>query len=143
MAPTGMFAVLPRIVTFGETKSDFRQYFVFATGAWASRCTIRRPCWLLTVTCYYSMLTLPNLRCRRGMGEPMHNLESVLAAVETLGEPSGLHFSKSKIIVSTVGLVPEIIEFRKRSKAKLAVSLHATTDEVRLLSVSTAVSFCA
>lgn len=36
-----------------------------------------------------------------------------------------------QITVSTVGLVPEIREFVMRSKARLAVSLHATTDEVR------------
>lgn len=37
----------------------------------------------------------------------------------------------SQITVSTVGLVPEIREFVRTSKARLAVSLHATTDEVR------------
>lgn len=37
----------------------------------------------------------------------------------------------TQITVSTVGLVPEIREFVKNSKARLAVSLHATTDEVR------------
>lgn len=40
-----------------------------------------------------------------------------------------------QITVSTVGLVPELREFVQRSKARLAVSLHATTDDLRDLIV--------
>lgn len=65
----------------------------------------------------------------QGMGEPFHNYEAVLAAIEILA--TGLSLSRNKIIVSTVGLVPEIRDFCARRVAKLAVSLHATTDEVR------------
>lgn len=36
----------------------------------------------------------------------------------------------AQVTVSTVGLVPEMQEFMARSRAQLAVSLHATTDEV-------------
>ncbi|KAI7844767.1 hypothetical protein COHA_001649 [Chlorella ohadii] len=43
----------------------------------------------------------------------------------------GLHVSYNKITVSTVGLVPEMRQFAAESRAVMAVSLHATTDEVR------------
>lgn len=67
------------------------------------------------------------------MGEPLHNLNAVVSAIEILTCPLGLHMSHNKITVSTVGLVPEIREFMKTkgSRVQLALSLHATTDEVR------------
>ena len=43
---------------------------------------------------------------------------------------------RNKVIVSTVGLVPEIRAFRESGIAKLAVSLHATTDEIRCVGVA-------
>ncbi|GFR46078.1 hypothetical protein Agub_g7545 [Astrephomene gubernaculifera] len=64
-----------------------------------------------------------------GMGEPLHNYEAVMPAIEILA--TGLELSRNKIIVSTVGLVPEMRRFLAARVAKLAVSLHATTDEVR------------
>lgn len=64
-----------------------------------------------------------------GMGEPLHNFDAVMAAIEVLAV--GLELSRNKIIVSSVGLVPEIRRFIASKAAKLAVSLHATTDEVR------------
>ncbi|GLI63461.1 hypothetical protein VaNZ11_006434 [Volvox africanus] len=64
-----------------------------------------------------------------GMGEPLHNYDSVMAAIEILA--TGLELSRNKIIVSTVGLLPEMRKFIAAGTAKLAVSLHATTDEVR------------
>jgi len=66
-----------------------------------------------------------------GMGEPLHNLDAVLAATSIFCHPMGLHMSHNKISVSTVGLVPEMERFCRESSAQLAVSLHATTDEVR------------
>lgn len=66
-----------------------------------------------------------------GMGEPLHNAGSVAVAVEVLTHPQGLGFPASRVCVSTVGLVPEMRAFAARSRAALAVSLHATTDEVR------------
>ncbi|GBF92101.1 dual-specificity RNA methyltransferase [Raphidocelis subcapitata] len=67
-----------------------------------------------------------------GMGEPLHNLEAVLASAEGMAHPLGLHVSHNKITVSTVGLVDRLGEFVARcSTAQLAVSLHATTDEIR------------
>ncbi|CAM9533408.1 unnamed protein product, partial [Heterosigma akashiwo] len=66
-----------------------------------------------------------------GMGEPFDNYRAVMGAVAILSEPShgGLQFDARKITVSTVGLVDRIRQFRQESKAQLAVSLHAPTDE--------------
>lgn len=65
-----------------------------------------------------------------GTGEPLHNLDAVLTALQVFTDPLGLHFSHNKITVSTVGLVPEMRRFAAHSNAQLAVSLHAPTDEV-------------
>lgn len=66
-----------------------------------------------------------------GMGEPMHNLKSVIPAVHILVEPRCLNFSKRKVTVSTSGLVPEMLEFGSQSDVRLAISLCATTNEMR------------
>jgi 23S rRNA (adenine2503-C2)-methyltransferase len=67
-----------------------------------------------------------------GMGEPMHNLDNVTRALALLQHPWGLHFSPRRITVSTVGLVPGIERLAQLSPApNLAISLNATTDEVR------------
>ena len=67
-----------------------------------------------------------------GMGEPFHNLDNVIQAVKLLNDPLGFDFSARKITVSTSGLVPEIEKFgSSEAQANLAVSLNATTDEVR------------
>ena len=66
-----------------------------------------------------------------GMGEPLDNLGEVVRAVEILTHPEGYGFSHRHVTVSTVGLVPEMIKFIHEVNAKLAVSLNATTDEVR------------
>lgn len=64
-------------------------------------------------------------------GEPLDNLEAVLPALHIAIEPLGLHFSYNKITVSTVGLVPQMRRLAAESRAVMAVSLHAATDEVR------------
>lgn len=66
-----------------------------------------------------------------GMGEPLHNPDNVIPATIVLCDRSGLDFGTRKVTVSTSGLVPEIERFGKESRARLAVSLNATTDEVR------------
>ena len=66
-----------------------------------------------------------------GMGEPFHNVDAVLTAVDVLTDPRGLAFSRNKVTVSTSGLVPEIERYLKESSGSLAVSLNATTDEIR------------
>jgi len=66
-----------------------------------------------------------------GMGEPLANLPAVIRAAEILLDPLGPGFSRRHITVSTAGLIPAMEEFVRRSPVKLAVSLNATSDEVR------------
>ena len=67
-----------------------------------------------------------------GMGEPLHNVHAVTAAVRVLKDPHGLGVGPRRITVSTVGLVPGIRKFIKADLGvNLAVSLNATTDEQR------------
>jgi len=69
-----------------------------------------------------------------GMGEPLANYSSVLAAVRRITEPapSGLGISQRSVTVSTVGLVPAIRRLAAEGlSVRLAVSLHAPDDELR------------
>lgn len=67
-----------------------------------------------------------------GMGEPLHNFKGVTTALRVLTDPDGFNLSTRKITVSTVGLVPAIERFGAAGvEVNLAVSLNATTDEVR------------
>ncbi|CAH9108287.1 unnamed protein product [Cuscuta europaea] len=66
-----------------------------------------------------------------GMGEPLHNTENVIRAADILVDEQGLHFSPRKVTISTSGLVPQLKRFLRQSNCALAVSLNATTDEVR------------
>ena len=59
-----------------------------------------------------------------GMGEPMDNLDAVLAATEVLTAPWGLACSPKRITVSTVGIIPGLKRFLDESQCHLAVSLH-------------------
>ncbi|PKU69059.1 23S rRNA (adenine2503-C2)-methyltransferase [Dendrobium catenatum] len=68
---------------------------------------------------------------RKGMGEPLHNIDNVIKAAAIMVDEQGLHFSPRKVTVSTSGLVPQLKRFLKESNCALAVSLNATTDEVR------------
>jgi 23S rRNA (adenine2503-C2)-methyltransferase len=67
-----------------------------------------------------------------GMGEPTHNFEGVSRSLELLQHPWGAAFSARRITVSTVGMVPGIDKLGQMMPApNLAISLNATTDEVR------------
>ena len=67
-----------------------------------------------------------------GMGEPLDNWPAVERALAIVCDPQGLHMSREKVTVSTVGLVPGIRAFASSPVGgQLAVSLHATTDAVR------------
>lgn len=66
-----------------------------------------------------------------GMGEPLLNLDNVVQAIKTLVDPSGIGFPQKNITVSTSGVVSKISELGNKVTVRLAVSLHATTDEVR------------
>lgn len=66
-----------------------------------------------------------------GMGEPFFNYENVAKSVKILNDADGLDMSARKITISTSGLVPEILRCSKELKTNLAISLHATNDELR------------
>ena len=66
-----------------------------------------------------------------GMGEPLHNLDNVVTALQIMYLDDGLGYGSRRVTLSTCGLVPEIIELSQKIKVNLAVSLNATTDEVR------------
>jgi 23S rRNA (adenine2503-C2)-methyltransferase len=66
-----------------------------------------------------------------GMGEPLHNLDNVVTALQILYDDNGFGYGARKVTLSTCGLVPEIRELGRRVKVGLAVSLNATTDAVR------------
>ncbi len=66
-----------------------------------------------------------------GMGEPLHNLDNVVQALQILYLDDGLGFGTRRVTLSTCGLVPGIRELAERIKVNLAVSLNATTDELR------------
>ena len=66
-----------------------------------------------------------------GMGEPLHNYDNVKAALDVLLSEDGPNFSNRHVTVSTAGIVPEMRRFGEETDVKLAVSLNATTDEVR------------
>jgi adenine C2-methylase RlmN of 23S rRNA A2503 and tRNA A37 len=65
------------------------------------------------------------------MGEPLHNVDNVIKASSIMVDEQGLQFSPRKVTVSTSGLVPQIKRFLHESNCDLAVSLNATTDEVK------------
>ncbi len=66
-----------------------------------------------------------------GMGEPLYNFESVRDAMRVVMDGEGLSLSRRRITLSTSGVVPEIARTAEEIGCLLAVSFHATTDEVR------------
>jgi 23S rRNA (adenine2503-C2)-methyltransferase len=66
-----------------------------------------------------------------GMGEPLYNLENVAAALDVISDNEGIAISRRRITVSTSGVVPELKPLGETTGAMLAISLHATRDELR------------
>ena len=66
-----------------------------------------------------------------GMGEPLYNLDNVAAALDVISDNEGIAISRRKITVSTSGVVPQMQALGEKTGAMLAVSLHATRDELR------------
>ncbi len=66
-----------------------------------------------------------------GMGEPLYNFDNVKQAMELASDGEGLSLSKRRITLSTSGVVPEIARAGAEIGTMLAISLHATTDEIR------------
>jgi len=75
---------------------------------------------------------LPDTVLFMGMGEPMHNFDSVCAAVEILTHKDGPAMSPRRIVVSSAGELERLGAFHKRfPRVRLAISLNAATDAVR------------
>jgi 23S rRNA (adenine2503-C2)-methyltransferase len=66
-----------------------------------------------------------------GMGEPLYNFDGVKNAIETIVDGEGLSIGKRRITVSTSGVVPEIARLGEEVGTLLAISLHATRDDLR------------
>ncbi|MCQ2965494.1 MAG: 23S rRNA (adenine(2503)-C(2))-methyltransferase RlmN [Alphaproteobacteria bacterium] len=66
-----------------------------------------------------------------GMGEPLLNYENTKKALKIIMDPEGIAISKRRITLSTSGVVPLIDKIASDLDVKLAVSLHAPTNEIR------------
>jgi 23S rRNA (adenine2503-C2)-methyltransferase len=66
-----------------------------------------------------------------GMGEPLYNLDNVVAAIGVMSDNEGLGLSRRRITVSTSGVVPQMARLGTEANAMLAISLHAVRDELR------------
>jgi 23S rRNA (adenine2503-C2)-methyltransferase len=67
-----------------------------------------------------------------GMGEPLHNYDAVMRAIDILRDPNGLALAAERITLSTVGVVPGILRLADEKRPlHLAVSLHAATQPER------------
>jgi len=67
-----------------------------------------------------------------GMGEPFHNYDATLHALDRLNDKDGFNLGARRLTISTVGLVPAIRRFASEGRQyNLAVSLHAAEDELR------------
>ncbi|MBN1959998.1 MAG: 23S rRNA (adenine(2503)-C(2))-methyltransferase RlmN [Deltaproteobacteria bacterium] len=87
----------------------------------AANCTTKKPIENTRVTNVVFM----------GMGEPLLNYDNVLAAVKLLIDADGMNFSNRRVTVSTAGIVPRIYDLGRAVQTQFAISLNATTDEVR------------
>ena len=66
-----------------------------------------------------------------GMGEPLYNFDNVRDAMKIAMDPEGIQLSRRRITLSTSGVVPEIARTADEIGCQLAISFHATTDEIR------------
>jgi 23S rRNA (adenine2503-C2)-methyltransferase len=67
-----------------------------------------------------------------GMGEPLHNYDAVIHAIEILRDEAGLALGGERITLSTVGVVPGILRLaQEKHPLHLAVSLHAANQAER------------
>ncbi len=67
-----------------------------------------------------------------GMGEPMLNYDELIKACTILSDAEGPNLAQKHIVISTSGLIPKIRRYMEEGhKFRLAISLNATTDEVR------------
>jgi 23S rRNA (adenine2503-C2)-methyltransferase len=73
-----------------------------------------------------------------GMGEPLHNYDAVMKAMDIVSDVRGASIGPSRIAISTVGLVPNILRMAEEHRPyRLAVSLHGSTEAERSALVPT------
>ncbi len=80
--------------------------------------------------------THPEKRLRNmvmmGMGEPLHNYDAVMHALDSISLERGINIGPTRVAVSTVGVVPSILRMAEEGRPyRLAVSLHGSTEEER------------
>ncbi len=67
-----------------------------------------------------------------GMGEPLNNFDNVMEAIKIINDENGLGLAAKKITISTSGITPKIRKLADmKLKVRLALSLHAATQEKR------------
>ncbi len=67
-----------------------------------------------------------------GMGEPLHNYDNTLEAIDRLTDETGFNLGARKITISTVGMVPAIRRYAdEQRQTPLAISLHSATNAER------------
>ena len=66
-----------------------------------------------------------------GMGEPLYNYDNVVKAMNIVMDMEGIAISRRRITLSTAGVVPRIADAGRDLGVRLAISLHAVTDELR------------
>lgn len=66
-----------------------------------------------------------------GMGEPLLNYDNVLKAINLLTDDLGFGLARRRVTVSTSGIIPEIDRLKEDSNVSLAISLHASNNELR------------
>ncbi|MBP8048133.1 MAG: 23S rRNA (adenine(2503)-C(2))-methyltransferase RlmN [Anaerolineales bacterium] len=86
---------------------------------------------------YAQMLKEENLSVTNivfmGMGEPFHNYDNMMAAIDRLNDADGFNFGARRMTISTVGLAPQIKRFAdEHRQVNLAISLHAADDAERV-----------
>ncbi|VFP83672.1 23S rRNA (adenine(2503)-C(2))-methyltransferase RlmN [Buchnera aphidicola] len=66
-----------------------------------------------------------------GMGEPLLNLRNIIPVIDIITHKYGFNFSKNKVTLSTAGVVPAINKIAGKIDISLAISLHASNDNIR------------
>lgn len=66
-----------------------------------------------------------------GMGEPLHNQQNVIKALNILTDGDGIAISKRRVTMSTSGIAPKIVPTLQATGVRLAVSLHAPNNQIR------------
>ena len=66
-----------------------------------------------------------------GMGEPLHNMENTIKALNILTDGDGIAISRRRVTMSTSGIAPRITEVLKATGVRLAISLHAPNNKLR------------